>query len=324
MQKGINIVYFGTPEFAVAPLNELLNNRYNISAVVTSPDKPCGRGLKLGESAVKKYALKKGLRIIQPENLKSPDFIEQIKEINPNLMIVVAFRMLPESLWKLPSLGTFNLHASLLPQYRGAAPINWAIINGEKTTGLTTFFIEKEIDMGKIIYFEEISIGLHYNAGILHDILMKSGAKLLLKTVKSIESRQYSVVKQDEIKASQSELKNAPKIYKETCIVNWNNKTEKIYNHIRGLSPFPAAISEILSPDGTPYYIKVYRCKKEIQNHLLAVGNILTDSKTHISIAVADGFILLQEIQLSGKKKMLVDEFLRGFPMNAQWKMKLA
>ena len=321
MKSELNIVYMGTPEFAVAPLDCLVKNNYHICAVVTSPDKPSGRGLKQNESAVKKYALEKNIPVLQPVSLKNPDFIDQLKKINPDIFIVVAFRMLPEVVWKLPTSGTFNLHASLLPQYRGAAPINWAVINGETKTGVTTFFINEEIDTGKIILSEEVIIMPDETAGELHDKLMNVGSELVLKTVAAINSNNVKLISQEEIDIS--DLKKAPKIFKETCRIKWNNNADKIYNHIRGLSPYPAAFAELISPQGISYYLKVFNCKKEITKHELEIGNIVTDSKTFASIAVADGFIHLQEIQLSSKKKMPTTEFLRGFPMDNNWKMNV-
>jgi methionyl-tRNA formyltransferase len=309
----------GTPEFAVAPLDCLLKNGYNISAVITSPDKPSGRGLKLTEVPVKKYAVKHGLRILQPDNLKSPVFLEELKTINPNLQIVVAFRMLPASVWKLPTLGTFNLHASLLPQYRGAAPINWAIINGETKTGVTTFFINENIDTGNIIMNEEVTVLPNETASDLHNKLMITGAELVLKTVKSIENNNYHPIPQHILTNDISLLKNAPKIFKNNCRINWNDKANNIYNHIRGLCPSPTAYTELRSPEGILYYLKIFYCEKELIHHELQAGQINTDGKTHLSIAVTDGFIHLQEVQLSAKNKMQISEFLRGFQITDLW-----
>ena len=322
MKSNLNIVYMGTPEFAVAPLDCLVKNNYHISAVVTTPDKPSGRGLKQNESAVKKYALEKNIPIFQPVSLKSPDFIDQLKKINPEIFIVVAFRMLPEVIWKIPPLGTINLHASLLPQYRGAAPINWAIINGENKTGVTTFFINEEIDTGKIILSEEVNIKPDENAGELHDKLMNIGSELVLKTVVSIKSKNIKLISQEEIDSL--DLKKAPKIFKETCRINWNNKAGKIYNLIRGLSPYPTAFTELLSPQGISHYLKVFSCEKEISKHNHEIGKIITDSKSFVSIAVTDGFIYLQDLQLSSKKKMSITEFLRGFQMDGNWKVNIS
>jgi methionyl-tRNA formyltransferase len=309
----------GTPDFAVAPLDALVKSGYNVAAVVTAPDKQAGRGLKIQESAVKKYAVSKGLRILQPEKLKSQDFLDELNSIQPDLQIVVAFRMLPEIVWKLPISGTFNLHASLLPQYRGAAPINWAIINGEEKTGVTTFFINENIDTGNILMSAETPVLPTESAGELHDRLMHLGADLVLKTVRAIENKTYDSKPQQHV-TSISELKSAPKIYKEDCRINWNQNADKVFNLIRGLSPYPAAFTELISPDGSTHYIKVFHSTKEISQHNFKPGKIVTDGKTHLSIAVTDGFIHLQEVQLSAKKKMPIDLFLRGFSMNSEWK----
>lgn len=321
MAKELSIVYMGTPEFAVAPLDCLLKSGYNIKAVVTSPDKPAGRGLKLNESAVKKYALANNLRILQPTNLKSPEFVDEIKSINPNLQIVVAFRMLPEMIWKIPALGTFNLHASLLPQYRGAAPINWAIMNGETKTGVTTFFINENIDTGNIIMQQEVPILPDETAGELHDKLMNTGADLVLETVKNIENKSYHPTPQQTLLNEIASLKNAPKLSKEICLINWNNNTDSVFDHIRGLSPYPTAYTELSSPVGIPYHLKVFKVKKDIVRHEHKTGKVITNGKSFLSIAVTDGFIHLQELQLSGKKKMYIDEFLRGFQINSNWEV---
>ena len=320
MKQPLKIVYMGTPDFAVAPLDALISNGYTVSAVITAPDKQAGRGLKVNESPVKKYALSKGLKIMQPEKLKNQDFLNELKSIQPDLQIVVAFRMLPEVVWKLPASGTFNLHASLLPQYRGAAPINWAIINGEKKTGVTTFFINENIDTGNILFSEETLINPTETAGDLHDRLMIMGADLVLKTVRAIESKTCDSKPQQLIASTVAELKPAPKIFKEDCNINWNQNTDKVFNLIRGMSPYPAAFTELISPDGSVHYIKVFHSTKEISQHNFKPGKIVTDGKTHLSIAVTDGFIHLQEVQLSAKKKMPIDLFLRGFPLNCEWK----
>jgi len=319
MNRPLKIVYMGTPDFAVAPLDALVKSGYNVAAVVTAPDKQAGRGLKIQESAVKKYAVSKGLRILQPEKLKSQDFLDELNSIQPDLQIVVAFRMLPEIVWKLPISGTFNLHASLLPQYRGAAPINWAIINGEEKTGVTTFFINENIDTGNILMSAETPVLPTESAGELHDRLMHLGADLVLKTVRAIENKTYDSKPQQHV-TSISELKSAPKIYKEDCRINWNQNADKVFNLIRGLSPYPAAFTELISPDGSTHYIKVFHSTKEISQHNFKPGKIVTDGKTHLSIAVTDGFIHLQEVQLSAKKKMPIYLFLRGFSMNSEWK----
>lgn len=293
----------GTPDFAVPSLEILVKNNFDVVGVVTSPDKPAGRGMHLQKSAVKIAAEKLGLKILQPEKLKSEIFLNELKSLRADLQIVVAFRMLPEVVWNMPPLGTFNLHTSLLPNYRGAAPINHAIINGEKETGVTTFFLQHEIDTGKIIMSEKIFIGENMNAGELHDALMPLGAELVLKTVRAIESKTVSPTEQKFV----GELKTAPKIFKENCLINFNQPTEKIHNFIRGLSPHPAAYTTV---DGK--ILKIFKSEKEIAAHNLQEGIFQTNGKTFLKVSTADGFIHLKEIQLEGKKKMETDEFLRG------------
>lgn len=322
MNQPIKIVYYGTSDFAVASLESLLLKGYNIQAVVTAPDKPSGRGLKISHSPVYNFAKKRNLNILQPENLKDENFLDTLKKLNPDLQIVVAFRMLPAQVWKLPVYGTFNLHASLLPQYRGAAPINRAIMNGETKTGVTTFFINEKIDTGNIILQEEVGICPDENAGELHDRLMHTGANLVIKTVEIIESKNTNAIPQNSI-VTNDLLKTAPKIFKEDCNIRWNSTVNEVYNHVRGLSPYPAATAEIISPDGKPYYIKVFICSKRKEQHTYQPGKIITNGITHITVAVTDGFIDLEEIQLQAKKKMRIPEFLRGFPMNERWSTKL-
>lgn len=295
----------GTPDFAVASLNALLEAGFNIVGVITAPDKPAGRGQKINESAVKKYALEKGLRILQPVKLKDPEFVNELKSLEADLNIVVAFRMLPEIVWNMPPKGTINLHGSLLPQYRGAAPINWAIINGEKESGVTTFLLKQEIDTGDILFAESVKIDNQDTAGDLHDKLMTIGAQLLVKTVKAIESGDYKEIPQDKMAAEK--LKSAPKIFREDCLIDWHQEAKKIYNHIRGLSPYPAAFCKF--QDKT---LKIYLADFEEINHELPIGSVSTDHKTELKFACLNGFISIKELQLEGKKKMKVDEFLRG------------
>lgn len=302
----------GTPEFAVPSLDILIKNNYNVVGVITAPDKPAGRGLEMQMSDVKKYALEKGLNILQPEKLKDPTFLEQLKNLNADLQIVVAFRMLPEIVWSMPRLGTFNLHASLLPQYRGAAPINWAVINGENETGVTTFFLQQEIDTGKIIYQEKISIGENECVGDVYTKLMSKGSELVLKTVQVIENNSAPQTAQENIIKNLAELKHAPKIFKEDCKINWNKSTEEIYNLIRGLSPYPAAWTE-LEEENKKQILKIYKTEKEIASHQNPIGSIETDGKTYIKVFVKNGYLYIKELQLSGKKKMTVEEFLRGY-----------
>ncbi len=303
------IVFMGTPEFAVATLSALVQAHCNIVGVITAPDKPAGRGMKLQESAVKKYALEKGLHILQPDKLKNAGFLESLKSLNADLQIVVAFRMLPEVVWNMPPMGTINLHASLLPQYRGAAPINWAIINGEKETGVTTFKLQHEIDTGNILLQERVPIGEEETAGELHDRLKIIGAQVVVKTVEGIvngtlkETPQSSV-----INLQSSELKHAPKIYAETCRIDWNKRVEDVHNLIRGLSPYPAAFTQLHDKQ-----LKIYRSSKEEVTTNKEPGSLETDGKTFLKFACADGFIHVLEVQLEGKKRLQVEEFLRGF-----------
>jgi len=311
----------GTPEFAVESLNLLLQNKFNIVAVITVPDKPSGRGQQLQQSAIKKYALEKGLKILQPEKLKDEHFLLQLAELKADLQIVVAFRMLPEVVWNMPSLGTINLHGSLLPQYRGAAPINWAIINGEKETGVSTFFLQQEIDTGKIIFQEKTPITENETAGEIHDKLMHTGAQLIIKTVQAIQKDNYPQVDQSQLVKLNEPVKNAPKIFKEDCRIDWNRTMDEIHNLIRGLSPYPAAFTDFLSPEGKIIAVKIFKSKKEESTHNLPVGSIFSDSKNYIKIAVKNGYIHVDELQVAGKKRMAVSEFLRGFPMKNEWKV---
>ncbi len=308
-QSQLKIVFMGTPEFAVPSLDILVKNNFNVVAVVTAPDKPAGRGLQLKESAVKKYAVANNLKVLQPEKLKAPEFAQQLQQLNADLQIVVAFRMLPAVIWQMPRIGTFNLHASLLPQYRGAAPINWAIINGEKETGATTFFLEHEIDTGKIILQQKINITDNETAGELHDELMQVGAGLVLKTVQLIDAGNYSLTAQ----TVSAEIKTAPKLFSETCRISWNNPAAQIHNLIRGLSPFPSAFT-ILNKKT----VKIFRSKKlSIINYPLSINNapgtISSDGKTFLHVQCADALLDILELQLEGKKKLSIEEFLRGF-----------
>lgn len=314
MNKNLKIIFLGTPDFAVASLQILVENGYNIVGVITAPDKQAGRGLQLQQSPVKKYALEKGLKVLQPEKLKSPDFLNEVKSLQADLQIVVAFRMMPEVLWSMPRLGTFNLHASLLPQYRGAAPINHVIMNGEKETGVTTFFLRHEIDTGDIIKVEKVKIGNSETAGELHDKLMIIGAQSVLQTVRKIESGNYTTTKQHHI--PESELKFAPKIFKEHCHVNWNQNVEIIYNKIRGLSPYPTAYTELVSSENTVLSLKIYRIDKENSVHHGTPGSIYSDGKTFLKISCTDGWINIKELQLQGKNRMNIADFLRGFSIN--------
>lgn len=317
--KDLRIIFMGTPDFAVASLDILVKNNYNIVGVVTIPDKPAGRGQQLQQSAIKKYALEKGLTLLQPEKLKNENFIAELKALKADLQIVVAFRMLPEIVWQMPPLGTFNLHGSLLPQYRGAAPINRAVINGETETGVTTFFLKHEIDTGKIIFNAKTPIGENETAGEIHDRLMIIGADLVLKTVKAIEENKYTEEEQNKFYNSESELKHAPKIFKEDCKIDWTKSCDEIHNLIRGLSPYPAAFTEFKSPDGKLFSVKIFISEKEITTHNQAISSILSDNKNYLKIAVKGGYISIQELQIAGKKRITAKEFLRGFPFNGNW-----
>ncbi|MEW5845257.1 MAG: methionyl-tRNA formyltransferase [Bacteroidota bacterium] len=309
------IVYMGTPEFAVEPLKAILKAGYNVSAVVTVPDKPAGRGLKLQPSPVKVFAEQNSIAVLQPEKLRNPQFIQALKDINPDVAVVVAFRMLPKEVWQIPRLGTFNLHASLLPQYRGAAPINWAIINGEKETGITTFLLDEQIDTGNILLQKAIPIGDTETAGELHDRLMYHGAELVVETIRMLTQGNIAPIPQNQINTS-GELKPAPKIFKETCRINWNEPYYKVYNLIRGLSPYPTAWTELKVRRNTlelAIPIKIYLAEKLEEYHSQKPGTIKTDGKTFLHVYCSQGIISLKNVQQAGKKAMDIDEFLRGW-----------
>ena len=301
----------GTPEFAVASLDALVRAEFNIVGVVTALDKPAGRGMKLSESAVKKYAVEKGLRILQPEKLKNPSFLEELRSLHADVQAVVAFRMLPEVVWNMPPLGTINVHASLLPQYRGAAPINWTIINGEKKTGVTTFKLQHEIDTGNILLQEKIKIGDDETAGELHDRMKIIGAELLVKTIKGLMDGMVKEISQSESVNPKFEiLHHAPKIFTETCKIDWSKTVDEIYNLIRGLSPYPAAFTYLNNK-----ILKIYHAKKEFEVNAFDNGSVHTDGKTFLKFACSDGFIHVTDIQLEGKKRINVEDFLRGWRM---------
>ncbi|MBO5720382.1 MAG: methionyl-tRNA formyltransferase [Bacteroidales bacterium] len=313
--KDIRIIYMGTPDFAVESLKRLVEGGYNVVGVVTMPDKPAGRGQKIKYSAVKEYALSKGLYIMQPEKLKDESFLNELKSLNADLQIVVAFRMLPESVWNMPPMGTFNLHASLLPQYRGAAPINWAIMNGDKESGVTTFFLTHEIDTGNIIMQRTVDIGEDDCAGTLHDNLMYVGAEMVCQTVDAIAEGNIKTIEQP----MGIELKAAPKIFKNDCKIDWNQSAEKIRNKIRGLSPYPAAWAALDMGNGEePLAVKIFSadivpCKGD-------AGSIKTDAKRFIEVACGDNSLRITSLQLPGKKRLSVDELLRGFSFNENCK----
>lgn len=299
----MKIVFMGTPEFAVASLDALSAAGFEIVGVVTAADKPAGRGQKLQESAVKKYAVEKGFKVLQPLKLKDPDFVQELKSLHADLQVVVAFRMLPEIVWDMPAKGTINLHASLLPQYRGAAPINHAIINGETESGATTFFLKHEIDTGDVIFSEKVAIAPDDTAGDLHDHLMVAGAGLLVKTVTAIAEGNYK----EQPQPVSGELKHAPKIFKEFCSIDWNQPVKTVYNLIRGLSPYPTAFSVLNGKT-----IKIFKAGYEETAPVVPAGEYLTDGKTYLHFATPDGYIQLLDVQYEGKKRMSVEEFLRG------------
>lgn len=307
--RSLRIVFMGTPEFAVASLDALVKTKCNIVGVITAPDKPAGRGMKVTESAVKKYAVRHHLKVLQPEKLKNLQFLEELRSLNADLQIVVAFRMLPESVWNMPPLGTINLHGSLLPQYRGAAPINWAIINGEKETGVTTFKLKHDIDTGDILMQENFSIEENETAGDVHDKMKEIGARVLVETVKGIADGTLEERPQPSIVSGlSSSLKHAPKIFTETCNIDWRRSIDEIHNLVRGLSPFPCAFTEL--GDKT---IKIFRGEKELSLPTSKPGRWESDGKTYLKFAAKDGYILLKDVQLEGKKRMLIEDFLRGY-----------
>ena len=311
--KELRIVFMGTPEFAVESLKALVENGYNVSGVITTPDKPAGRGKKLTESAVKKYARENNLKIFQPVKLKDPTFLAELKLLNPDLQIVVAFRILSEAVWNLPPLGTFNLHASLLPDYRGAAPLNWAIINGETKTGITTFLLDHKIDTGKILLQQETKIGERDTVGKIHDRLMAAGAKLVMETVDAIAKGNVQPLSQSEI-LQKKQLNPAPKIFKEDCKIDWTNDVESIYNLIRGLSPYPAAWANLVhSTAGRTIQCKIFFAQKVIAEETAPAGSVDSDNETFLNVACRNGWLEITDLQLSGKKRMKTSDFLHGF-----------
>ena len=313
-KKDLRIVYMGTPEFAVESLKRLVEGGYNVVGVITMPDKPMGRhGSVLQASPVKQYAVSQGLKVLQPEKLKDEAFLEELRALQADLQIVVAFRMLPEVVWNMPPMGTFNLHAALLPQYRGAAPINWAVINGDTETGITTFFLKHEIDTGDIIQQERVPIADTDNVEIVYDKLMMLGGDLVLETVDAILAGTIHPIPQDELIMPETELRPAPKIFKETCRIDWNIGVKRVYDFVRGLSPYPAAWTELVMPEGARQVVKIYETEKMFASHSLPVGQVDTDGKTYFRIAVPDGYVNLISLQLAGKKRMAVADFLRGY-----------
>ncbi len=314
------IIFMGTPDFAVASLQALLEAGMNVVAVVTAPDKPAGRGKKIKASAVKHFALEHHLKLLQPSNLKNTAFIEEIKSLHPDIQVVVAFRMLPKAVWGIPRLGTFNLHASLLPQYRGAAPINWAIINGEKETGVSTFLIDEKIDTGQILFQEKEPILPEDTAGSLHDRLMAKGARLVVKTVIALQNKTISprrqIVEDDRI------LRPAPKIFKNDCRIDWHKTAGEIYNFIRGLSPYPAAFTYLIDPKGKPFLCKIYEASLEMKQknevHDFEKNKLIVEGSS-VKVELKDGFIVIKTLQLEGRKRMPVGDFLRGSNNLLNW-----
>ena len=318
-KEELRIVYMGTPDFAVETLRLLVENKYNVVAVVTMPDKPAGRGHKIQFSPVKQYALSVGLPILQPVNLKDEAFIEELRSYQAHLQIVVAFRMLPQIVWDMPPMGTFNLHASLLPQYRGAAPLNWAIMNGDKETGITTFFLTHEIDTGRVIQRRSIEIADTDNVGIIHDKLMMMGAEMVCETVDNIIADKVVAIPQEELMTDEP-LRPAPKIFKDTCHLDFTRSAEQLYNQVRGLSPYPAAWCEFVSPEGEAIGVKIFEAARHTCNHNLTPGTVVTDGKKNIEIACEDGYLQLLSLQLAGKKRLSAEELLRGFRLTNDYK----
>ena len=319
-KEDLRIVYMGTPDFAVEALRQLVEGGYNVVGVITMPDKPAGRGHKMQYSPVKQYALERNLPLLQPEKLKDEAFVEALRAWKADLQIVVAFRMLPEVVWNMPRLGTFNLHASLLPQYRGAAPINWAVINGDTETGITTFFLKHEIDTGEVIQQVRVPIADTDNVEVVHDKLMMLGGKLVVETVDDILNGTVKSIPQEEMTVV-GELRPAPKIFKETCRIDWNQPVKKVYDFIRGLSPYPAAWPELMNSEGEAVVMKVFESEKINETHDLTPGTIVTDGKKYIKVAVPDGFVSILSLQLPSKKRLQTDELLRGFHLTDKFRM---
>jgi len=310
-KSDFRIIFMGTPEFAVESLRALVEGGYNVAGVVTNPDKPAGRGRRIKESAVKAYARENGLKLLQPHNLKDDAFARDLQKLDPSLQVVVAFKILPVSIFEIPQYGTFNLHASLLPDYRGAAPINHAIINGEEKTGVTTFFLDRQVDTGQIIKQKETPIEPDDNAGSLHDKLMVAGSELVAETVEAIRTGRYSTTSQQELIRGDEPPKKAPKIFKEDCKIKWCRPGQEVHNFIRGLSPYPAAWTELTNGDSLT--MKIYRARPERKEHGHPCGSLHSDHKSYLKVATRDGYIYLDEVQQSGKKRMSVGEFLKGF-----------
>ena len=319
--KELRIVFMGTPDFAVASLKQLVENGYNVVGVITAPDRPAGRGKQVTESAVKKYAVEKGLKTLQPEKLKNPEFLEELRALKADLQVVVAFRMLPEVVWNMPRLGTFNLHGSLLPQYRGAAPLNWAIINGETKTGVTTFLLDHEIDTGKILFKKEIDIWENDTVGSIHDALMDIGGKLVTETVDALAEGNVNAISQQSL-VDEDQIQHAPKIFKEDCKIDWTSNTESIRNLIRGLSPYPTAWSTLVhKTNGQEISTKIFFAM-HADGKTGVPGTTESDGKYYIKVACGDGWLQITDLQIAGKKRMKADEFLRGFQQISEYRFQ--
>lgn len=320
--KELRIVFMGTPDFAVASLKALIEGGYNVVGVITAADKPAGRGKKIHESAVKIYAVENQLNVLQPDKLKNPEFLAELSALKADLQVVVAFRMLPEIVWNMPRLGTFNLHGSLLPNYRGAAPLNWAVINGETKTGVTTFLLDHKIDTGKILFKKEIAIGENDTVGDIHDGLMEIGAKLVLETVDVLASGNYSAIPQSEI-MDEADIKHAPKIFKDDCKIDWTKDSETIRNMIRGLSPYPTAWTTLIHKEsGKEIPTKLFFAQKVDLHEKALSGAIKSDGKTFMNIACGTGWLRITDVQIAGKKRMKTPDFLRGFQQLAEYRFE--
>ncbi len=319
MGSSLRCIFMGTPEIAVASLNAMIQAGYKPIAVVTTPDKAAGRGLKIRTSAVKDAVVPLNIPILQPDDLRAPEFLQAIKDLAPDVIVVVAFRKLPVELLRIPTRGAFNLHASLLPQYRGAAPIQWAIINGESESGVTTFLLDENIDTGKIIYQDKVKITEEMTGGELHDILMEIGAKLVVKTLNAFESYDITAIEQSELNKSIDIIRKAPKLNKENCRISWSLPVKKINNFIRGLCPYPGAFTILVSPANQRYYIKVLTTAYEESLDVIQIGSVETDGISYLRIGALDGYVYFRQVQLEGKRIMNIDELLRGFKMIGAW-----
>lgn len=308
----MRIVFMGTPDFAVKSLEAILDAGYNVVGVITAPDKPAGRGQQLQQSPVKQFALSKGLLVLQPEKLKAPEFTDQLRALKADVQIVVAFRMLPEIVWNMPPLGTFNLHASLLPKYRGAAPINWAVINGETESGITTFKLQHEIDTGQVLFRKTVPIGEHTTAGELHDVLMTEGARLMVQTLDALNAHLVKGTPLDFLPQRDAEATHAPKIFKETCKINWHQPVDRLYNLIRGLAPYPGAYTDFTNGTGEPLQLKIFETEKHKGSHTEPIGRMVVTGNA-LQIYAADGYLTVLDLQLQGKKRLKTADFLRGF-----------